>query len=477
MRYPIRFQILIPFSGAVMLAVAVIALTSAWLAARRSERQALQQLNSVLQTLETMSLTYSPSILDKMHGLSGAEFASVSHDGKIIASTIPLEGSVADLALSAPLIREGRSFSEFPSIAAGDSSYFAARLRTDGVSNVTTLVILYPEDSWREVRWSAAWPPLLIGLITLPVMAVIAALLAQRISSRIQTVERLLGEIADGRSHDVPSPGTPADELDELVESAGRLSDQLLELQQTIRQTERVRLLSQLAGGLAHQLRNAVTGARLAIQLHQRRCDRDDDDSLDVALRQLTLTEEQVRGLLSLSHPREQPPEPASLDEILDEVVQLVFPGCRHARVGLTVERSSASGLIVPDGAAFRAALLNLTLNATEAAGQNGEVILRDLSSASQIKLEIHDDGNGPPEELKESLFDEFVTSKPEGVGLGLALARRAAESAGGTLSWERRDGWTVFCVSVPAIDQPSANDQKPPVPKTTIPDDVERVS
>src|SRR5690606_29026081 len=86
----------------------------------------------------------------------------------------------------------------------------------------------------------------------------------------------------------------PDDEFADLTAAANALSGQLGELQMTVRQTERVRLLAQLAGGLAHQLRNSATGARLAIQLHRKRCPDEGGETLAVALRELELIEEQV---------------------------------------------------------------------------------------------------------------------------------------------------------------------------------------
>ena len=67
------------------------------------------------------------------------------------------------------------------------------------------------------------------------------------------------------------------------------------------------------------------------------------------------------------------------------------------------------------------------------------------------------DDGPGPPPGLASTLFEPFVTGKPEGVGLGLALARRVASDHGGTLSWTRDDGRTRFRLTIPR-----AGDEEP---------------
>ena len=114
------------------------------------------------------------------------------------------------------------------------------------------------------------------------------------------------------------------------------MCDQLKQMRQTIRQSERTRLLAQFAAGLAHQLRNSLTGARLSVQLHARRFPpRAGDETLDVALRQLAMTEEQVKGLLSLGRVERQPHAPCDLGRLLGDVALLVDPSCQHAGVDL----------------------------------------------------------------------------------------------------------------------------------------------
>lgn len=453
MRRSIRNQILIPFTATLLASVAIIAATSAWLAVQRAEQQTLLQIRGVVDTLAASRLTYTEPVLDKMHGLSGAEFVAVDRGGQVVAATLAESRQAVEQGHSAPLISAGSSLSELPTIDAG-RRFFAARIRADGAARVSELLVLYPESSWQEARRSAVWPPLIIGAVTALVMAAISAWLAARIGQRVGTVQELLAAIADGRFPESPAARvTQPDELDDLVASAGRLSEQLQELQQTIRDTERVRLLAQLAGGLAHQLRNAVTGARMAVQLHRKRCELSGDESLAVALRQLELTEQQIRGLLSLSRREESPSQPGQVSDIVREIEQLVDPQCRHSHVKLNVDAAALNGAEVADSDALQSSLLNLTLNAIEAAGANGCVEIRTDRRESSLMIEVRDTGIGPPAEIQASLFDPFVTSKPEGVGLGLALAKKAAEDLNGQLTWERCDNRTVFRMTLPVTE------------------------
>ena len=481
MRRPIRRQILIPFSLTLLAAVGTIAVSAAWLAARRSEQQSLRELNGILGTLADAPLTYNEAVLEKIHGLSGVELVSLDEAGRPVHSTaVEPTADLIEKARQAPLITAGQSFSEFPRVTSGDDRYFAARLGADGAASVVTLLVLYPEASWREERWAAAWPPLVVGAVTLSVVFLISAWLAGRLGRRIGEVEELLSCIAAGNFEMVTPPGKPfvlkepmlgedpraepeepLDELDALSRSAAQLMFQLVELQDEIRHTEQVRLLAQLAGGLAHQLRNAVTGARLAIQLHERRCDLADDETLSVALRQLALTEQQIRSLLSLGRKEPREAEAARVEELITELDQLVTPHAQHAHVELRVNCQAET--IVSDAESFRLATLNLALNAIEAAGSGGSVSVDCFLKDESVCVEVRDSGDGPPTEIGDSLFEPFVTSRPEGVGLGLALVRQTADRVGGSVSWCREDDKTVFRLTVPSMSDKVRHVPSPP--------------
>jgi signal transduction histidine kinase len=457
-RRSIQTQILLPFSATIAVAVSVIASTSAWLAVGQAEERTLGQLRGVTETLSRLTVPFNDSVLNQMRGLSGAEFVAIDQGGRISAGTLPKDataGLASELtSLQARPPQAERSLSELPVIAISGTRFLADRVSVRGPENVDTLIVLYPEADWRAARQSAFWPPLIVGGVTMVAVIGISTLLARSIGRRVHTVQQLLAAIAAGESPDSNVPVVPRDELDDLVVSASQVAEELDRLRQTVQQTERVRLLGQLAGGLAHQLRNAVTGARLAVQLHQKRCPvltsegtpkPESDESLAVALRQLALTEDQIQRLLSLSR-RESPASvTASLPELIAEIEQLIRPHADHARVELSVNSNAKADSTVGDTERFRAAIMNLLLNAIEAAGPEGRVRFEIRSTEASHIITVSDNGPGPPPEVAASLFEPFVTSKPEGVGLGLALARQVAQDFGGDLTWSRQQERTVF--------------------------------
>jgi signal transduction histidine kinase len=88
-----------------------------------------------------------------------------------------------------------------------------------------------------------------------------------------------------------------------------------------------------------------------------------------------------------------------------------------------------------------------------EAAGPDGWVeVAWGVASDQRAFVEIRDSGPGPPPEIANRLFEPFVTSKREGVGLGLAVARQVAEAHGGSIRWTRETNSTCFRIELPAL-------------------------
>jgi signal transduction histidine kinase len=450
MRWSIRSQILVPLIAIQTAAVAAIAITTATLAARRSERQIVDRLNGVIDALGDARFPYTPGVLARMRGLSGAHFAAYDADGRVSASSLASLERLPDGLGSMPATVHVDALGDSPEAVIDGTRFLAASLRSAGGARGSSLLVLYPETSWRQARWEAALPPLMLGAGSLGLMVLATGWVAHHIAARIQGMKGQVARIVDGDFRELDPTGRQ-DEVAELSRSINHLCVRLREMQRTIRETERSRLLAQLAAGLAHQLRNALTGARMSVQLHARRHPAPNgDQSLSVALRQLAMTEEQVKGLLSLGKVERRPAEPCDLTRMIADVAFLVDPACQHARVTLALGEGDEPLVAVVEPTGVRAALLNLTLNAIEAAGPGGIVRLQARSTGEAVAVEVADTGAGPPPELAESLCEAFVTSKPEGVGLGLALAQRVAADHGGRLSWVREDGETRFRLTLP---------------------------
>ena len=132
-----------------------MAFVASWLAAGRAEQEIVRQLSGVLATIEQTSLNYTDTILMKMRGLSGAEFAALSSNGRVVASTLSNIPNRWDPIATAPVLTLETRLAQVPTISIGDTTYLASRAKASGTPQVATLIVLYPEARWREARWQA----------------------------------------------------------------------------------------------------------------------------------------------------------------------------------------------------------------------------------------------------------------------------------------------------------------------------------
>jgi signal transduction histidine kinase len=438
----IRTQLLLPVL-LLLAGIAGISAGTALSAARLATRQIETRLRSVARFVaEDAWFPLRENILRRLGSLSGAEYlldsqpplASFDDAPDSLPPDVPVADDWQQLTLGTP-------------VRVGGVSYFCSGIRLKRGDNAgDVLYIFYPESLWSDARWEAIWPSLLLGSALGFAALALALWQARAISKRIGELGRRTRAIASGDFSPMPLPDG-ADEIRDLSASINDMAGQLSRLQDAVRRTERLRLLGQVSGGLAHQLRNGLTGARLAVQLHRSETT-GDASALDVALRELTLLETHVKRLLDLGKAHATHRRPTDVTALVNEAVELLRPRCRHAGIDL---RFSGGGPRVADidEGQWGQLLVNLLTNAIEAAGPGGvvEVALRD---GGGIVLEVSDSGPGPDDAVAGRLFEPFVTSKPEGVGLGLAVARQIAEGHGGKIGWRREADRTVFQVEVP---------------------------
>ncbi len=461
MRWPLRYQILFPFAGLFFVVIMVITTMNAYLAVRASEQRTKAQLREVARTLLTSSFPLTDGVLRQMRGLSGSEFAVTAPDGSMVAASMKADGELH----TGQVIAHWQQFEMGEMQVVGDETYFHAALalarRSDRVEP-GLLHILYPERTWREARWQAIFPPLAVGALSLAGVGGLAFAIAARLSKPIQSLQMQVGRLAEGDFQTVRLPAQN-DELRDLAESVNTLADQLADMRCAIKRSERLTLLGQLSGGLAHHLRNHVTGARMAIQLHEQDCPAEDTETLAVALRQLTLAEQHLQQFFSAGQPRPPHRVRCDLQVVVDELISLVGPTCKHHRVDLQKDFSSDQPqqfVIDADPEQLRQGLLNLVLNAIDAAGPEGWVRIEGTSRGRAVcaeseavsccvRLRVFDSGRGVRAEIADRLFEPFTTGKTEGVGLGLTVSRQIAEAHGGTLHYSR-DGVTCFEISLP---------------------------
>ncbi len=339
-RWPIHWQLLVPMVAVVLLAsLLATAITAYWIALWvRSEQSKDRQ--RVFETMGKSDFPKTRQVLEQIRGFSGAEFVLLKPDGSVRESTLPMEKPwLHDLARIAKS-RRSECGIEYTAISLGNRNYLVDFVGLSGRAYSTepaTLFILYREDQLSSRIHQAVYPALLAGLIAAAIAVAIATWLARRFARPIRTLVAQTARIAQGDF----TPMTVArrnDELRDLAESINHMTAQLADHQRQVRHNERLRTLGQLGASMAHQLRNAATGGRMAIELHRRDCPQGpSDESLDVALRQLRLMESYLRQFLSFGQAAPAVRQRVGVAALVEEVLGLVRPSCVHAGIDLQV--------------------------------------------------------------------------------------------------------------------------------------------
>lgn len=452
MRFSIRFQLLIPL-GILLLGVIGMSTWTAASSADRAWRQIEEQMNHVAETMNNVKFPRNAHTLGLMKGLSGAEFLVYQANGGAHAADSSAITTLPQIPANLPPpVAHGAASRLGPRVEMEGQVYFCRGVYL-GEDKMWILYIFYPESLWQGALWAAIRPSLYLGLFGGLASIVLAVAVSQRFSRRVQELELRTRRIAAGDFSPMALPRRN-DEIRDLAKSVNEMAQRLAQLRETVKQTERLRLLGQVSSGLAHQLRNGVTGARLAVQLHVRELNGQADfESLQVALRQLALVELHLKRFLGLGRLEELRREPCDLIGLIDETVSLVQPKCRHANIDLQWQvPQDATGFTLPgDFDQLQHVLLNVVTNAIEAAGPEGRVRIELGRNADCIVIDVSDTGPGPDPEIAGRLFEAFVTGKREGVGLGLAISRQVIEAHQGTIRWTRGMSETVFHIELPA--------------------------
>lgn len=470
MRWPLRYQIMLPVAAILLLTVVAVGGVGAYLAVQDTKARIDAQVREVARIIEEANFPLTPAVLRQMKALSGADLIAVDVTDHPVASSGPMD-DVAGLP-SSGAAGDTQSIASSERVRRRGDSYFHAvvALPAEHFGQASRVHILFSEQEYRQAWQRAVYPSLWFIALALPVVMLLSFATGSRIASRVAQLRSQVDRIAEGEFEQFAIP-VQDDELRSLAESVNRLAAMLASYEQDVRRTERMRTLAHLSGGIAHQLRNSATGCAMAVDLHAQECPLGtSSETLSVAKRQLRLMEEYVQRFLRVGKSDDAAPSRAvDLAALVDDVLPLVQPAARHAGVTLCRNPNVDTFTIAGDADQLGQVVVNLLLNAVEAASRAAEAassaanVEIDLSRPGPevVMLTVSDTGPGPAAPVEKCVFDPFVTDKADGVGLGLSVTRQIVAEHGGRVSWRRAEGRTFFTAEFPCQSISRANEDK----------------
>jgi two-component system, NtrC family, sensor kinase len=227
------------------------------------------------------------------------------------------------------------------------------------------------------------------------------------------------------------------DELGQLGTAFNNMADKLVELQEDVRKKERQAMFGRVSIGLVHDLSTPIQNIGNACKMITMLFDDLEyrETFKRTVDRELVLIKRMLEDLRNVAKPVPLEKFPLDLNKILAEVAESMLGSAQSS--GLTLETALCLGPLYIEGDryALNRVYGNLLKNAFQATAPQGKVAVRTMRQDDQAVVEVSDTGSGIPPERLATIFDDFVTTKKRGLGLGLAISKKIVEQLGGTIT------------------------------------------
>ncbi len=275
--------------------------------------------------------------------------------------------------------------------------------------------------------------------LALLIMILVGSIWARSLIRPIVELTEATGALGEGRL-DRRVEIRSVTELSRLGAGFNRMADRLVELQENIRKQERHAVFGKVAAGLVHDLshpfKNIQNNCRLVLKMH------DDAEYREMFRRtvdrEFSTIKRVFEDLRNIARPMNVERFPLDMNKLVAEVAESMRLNAEAAGLGFELQLAPDEAWVEGDMFALGRVLRNLVMNAFEATPPGGCVTIATEADDRVIRLRVSDTGCGIPPERIATLFEDFQTTKRQGLGLGLASSKKLVDQLGGTITAER---------------------------------------
>ncbi len=457
----LHHRIVIPFVLVALMATSAAAYAALWAVSRAMEGRVRGQLLSASAVVARGDFAVNRAILLSVQEITDAHVLTFTSGGEILASTVD-RGERGDLVSRVVAAGLSRSASATPGAASvvrmdcGAPCFVAFRPVAGRPGTIVALVAdasdlaAVTRAVTRTVLWAAA--------LSVVVMMLASQIVARRVTAPLAR----LSDFARGLAADAHDRRAPAgeDEIGQLAVAFNGMLDRVEQSRAELLRSGKLALAGLLAARVAHDIRNPLSSIKMQAQLLRAEArEPDQRATLEAILHDIDQVESVVSDLLELARPGAPRRQPAQVNAVVREALQQMGAQLRYRRIAVEADLEEALPMLHLDAPRFKQALLNVVRNAADAIHAGGTIGVTSRHTGSAVIVEVCDDGVGVDPDILAQVFEPFVSTKPDGVGLGLVNTRAVVESHGGTIVLERREpAGTRVRISLP-IDAVTTND------------------
>ena len=237
--------------------------------------------------------------------------------------------------------------------------------------------------------------------------------------------------------------------LEELIEERTK---ELRDAQKQLIRQEKLATLGQLAGGVAHELRNplgAIKNAVYFLNMALEQSEPEVNETLDILDKEVATSEHIISSLLDFAHPKQPTRRKVNINEVVKEEL---LRTTMLENIELVKQLDEAMPTILADPQELSQIFANIIRNGIEAMPDGGQLTVKsEVFRLGWVAVSIADTGVGIPPEEQPKVFEPLFTTKAKGIGLGLAIAKTLVEGHGGTIEVQSEMGkGSTFTVRLP---------------------------
>lgn len=378
------------------------------------------------------------------------EISIISNADEIVASSNPskigqpLTHKRKELIIKAelgePVSQEGSTYNVIVPVIAGNTQYGYIHLKIN-------------KDDFSEILRTNAVKRIAATLFVFGIGIIMSLFLSKRYTRPIQQVVDAAQRVAAGDLNQ-SIPVESRDEIGQLSQSFNFMVGKLREsrtLEEKLREAENLLGLGQISRSMAHEVRNPLNFINLSIDHIGEKYRPADPESLKKFENLISGIKQEVQRLdklvndfLDYSRPIRLNIRRVRVEDLLEDVIALIWAKAEADGIQLIKEYSAGDMKIGVDTDLFKSCILNIITNAFHAMGtsENGGVLkIKTEATGNEFVLSITDNGSGVPPENLSKIFEPFFSTKQNGLGLGLPMAKRVMEEHNGRLEFESVKG------------------------------------
>lgn len=405
-----------------------------------------RQAEHIAHVLARSEFILNPIYIHKLKELLDGEVVVYNGSGRAVLSTFPANTAHSYREVIDPKenlrLLAGQDFVRRTIEHAGQSYLLVSRkLPPTYLGQDTVLTFISPLSDIEYVKAQISMRLCLIGGAGLLLVTLSAFLISRSVTRPVQNLVTVTQEIAEGnfekKSH-LPS----IRELSRLALAINTMGDKMKAYEEDLVRSSQWAAAGKIAGVVAHEVRNPLSSIKMMVQLLRNKLEQDSADQkiVQTLLEEISRLERTINELVERVKPSSLTMESCDLNTVFDEVLQIMGPKLDHRKI--RVARNFAPLSKVPiDKDKMKQVIWNLMLNAADSMPAGGAITVstRDNAPEGRIEADIEDEGSGISEKITEKLFTQFFTTKPGGLGLGLATSKRIIEGHNGSLAIENR--------------------------------------